>query len=488
VNAPLRRVSVALLVLLGLLLGNLTYVQFFRNDYYRNHPDNRRVQLQEYQRQRGNIIVDNQAIATSVDTGEDQELRFQRYYPQGELYAHIVGYNSLNYGLTGLEAQYDEILSGDDDRLFVRRVSDIITGRRPVGGDVYLTISGAAQQVAYNELLEDGGLGGRGAVVALDPTTGAILALVSTPSFDPNPLVSHNIAEEEEAWNRYQSDELDPMLNRALSDNYPPGSTFKIVVSAAALATGQYTPESMLPAGPSFTPEQTTVEIRNSTPSTCPEAQVSFIEAVTVSCNTAFARLGTELGADAVQDMARRFGFEDDSLRIPLPVAASHTGDMPDPPALAQSCIGQRDVRMTPLQGAMIAAAVANGGRLMRPYLVDRVTGPPGVGTLEVTEPEEYGRPLTESQAEDLREMMISVVDNGTGRRAAIDGVTVGGKTGTAQNAAEANTHGWFIGFALEDGQPRVAVAVFLDRYGDGGSGRAAEIAGHVMRAVLDAR
>lgn len=483
-NAPLRRVAIAVMVLFGLLFVNLNYVQFYRGDYYRNHENNNRVLTQEYQRQRGNIRVDRDAVALSKDTGG--ELRFTRSYPDRELYAHLVGYKSIRYGQAGIEAEYDEVLSGDDPRLFVRRVSDILTGRRPVGGDVVLTISGQAQSTAYQELVD---ANAKGAVVALDPTTGAVLAAVSTPSFDPNPLASHAGKNQEAAWEKYTDPDNRerPMINRALNENYPPGSTFKTIVAAAALKNG-YSPSTQIPAGPRFKPQQTTREIRNAHPSICPESQVSLEEAVRESCNTGFAKLGVKLGADAIKDTAREFGFEDSELRIPLPVSASHTGDMADEPSLAQSCIGQRDVRMTPLQGAMIAGAVANGGVMMRPQLIEEVKGPEGVGVLEPFIPKELNRPLDSGAAGELRGMMVKVVQSGTGTAAQIEGAEVGGKTGTAQNAEAADDHGWFIGFAMKDGQPKVAVAVFLERYGQGGSTRATEIAGTVMKKVLEER
>ena len=480
-NAPLRRVMVAVMVLFGLLFVNLNYVQFVKGDYYRNHDRNNRVLVQEYQRQRGNIRVGRDAVATSKETGG--ELRFTRTYPYGPQYAHVVGYKSIPYGEAGLESIYDEVLSGEDDRLFVRRVSDILTGRRPVGGDVVLTLSGAAQLEAYNQLGNN-----KGAVVALDPTTGAILAAVSTPSYDPNPLASHDTAKAREAWEAYLADPAKPMINRALNEHYPPGSTFKTIVSAAALSTGRYTPQTRIPAGPSYTPPQTTRAITNAHPSICPEAEVTLEHALEESCNTGFAKLGVELGADAIKEMAEKFGFGDQDLRVPLPVAPSLTGDMPDPPSTAQSSIGQRDVRMTPLQGALIAATIANGGRQMAPHLVEEVRGPDLVGILETAKEEVLRQPIDARVADQLRGMMVRVVQSGTGTSAQIDGVEVGGKTGTAQNAEGANDHGWFIGFAIKDGTPVVAVAVFLERYGEGGSERATQIAGAVMKKVLEER
>jgi len=482
VNAPLRRTAIAVMVLFGILFVNLNYVQFYKGDYYRNHPRNTRVLVQEYQRQRGNILAGRDVVALSKDTGG--ELRFTRKYPAGPEYAHVVGFKSIYYGETGIESQYDETLSGDDPRMFVRRVSDILTGREPVGGDVVLTLSAKAQKEAYDQLG-----GAKGAVVALDPTTGAVLTSVSTPSYDPNPLAGHTSKDASAAWNSYLQDPDKPLVNRALSEHYPPGSTFKTIVAAAALRSGEYQPDTMIPAGPSYKPNQTTHVIRNADPRICPQSEVTLEDALRASCNTGFAQLGVKLGADRVKETARAFGFEDENLHIPLAVGPSRTGDMPDEPTLAQSCIGQRDVRMTPLQGAMIAATVANGGRRMKPHLVKEVKGPDLVGILETAnDNDEINQPLTTDQAGDLRGMMDKVVESGTGTSAQIPGVEVGGKTGTAQNAEGANDHGWFIGFAIKDGKPVVAVAVFLERAGSGGSGHATEIGGAVMKKVLEER
>jgi peptidoglycan glycosyltransferase len=482
VNAPLRRIAVAVMVLFGVLFVNLNYVQFVKGDYYRNHPRNTRVLVQEYQRQRGNILAGRDVVAMSEDTGG--ELRFTRRYPMGPQFAPIVGFKSIRFGETGMEAKEDELLSGDDPRLFVRRVSDILTGRQPVGGDVVLTLSTDAQKEAYSRLN-----GAKGAVVALDPTTGAVLAAVSSPSFDPNPLASHKSKDAAAAWNAYLTDPNKPLVNRALGETYPPGSTFKTIVAAAALKSGDYHPDTMIPAGSSYQPRQTSHVIRNAAPSICPESEVTLQDALRESCNTGFAQLGVRLGADKVKEMARAFGFEDGSLTIPLAVAPSRTGDMADEPSLAQSSIGQRDIRMTPLEGAMIAATVANDGRRMRPHLIKEEKGPDLVGILDTAnDHDEMNAPLTPEQAGELRGMMDKVVESGTGTNAQIPGVEVGGKTGTAQNAEGANDHGWFIGYAIKDGKPVVAVAVFLERAGKGGSSHATEIGGAVMKKLLEER
>jgi peptidoglycan glycosyltransferase len=494
-NAPLRRAGVVVLVLFGLLFANLNWVQAYKANEYRNSPYNGRVQVAEYDRQRGVIEVQGKALARSTET--PGELKFLRGYPFKSLYAHVVGYKPVNLGATGIEQAENEFLAGTDDKLIVDRVRDMFTGEESSGGNVLLSLSLRAQQTAYEQLRGNDVGSSKGAVVALDPRTGALQAMVSMPSFDPNPLVNHDTKAAEAAYRKLERDKSGPLKNRALGETKPPGSTFKVIDAAAALENG-YRQDSAIPAGSTYQPPQTNQVIRNAAAGICPESQVTLREALTESCNTGFARLGVQLGGNVLKDMARKFGFEDEELTCGrldgegIPVAASRTGDMQrpdggeDPAVVAQSAIGQRDVRMTPLQGAMIAATVANDGRQMRPYLVQRLLGPDR-RPIETASPEQLRRPVSSQVAGDLREMMVSVVENGTGTRARISGYTVGGKTGTAQAGENEPDHGWFIGFVMnKDGQPLSAVAVLLESAGSGGSAEAARIAGRVMRAVIE--
>lgn len=491
-NSPLRRVGVVILILFGLLFLNLNWVQAYKADEYLNSPLNARVQLAEYQRQRGVVEAQGKALALSGSTND--ELKYQRRYPYSELYAHIVGYKPVNMSATNIEQSENQFLAGTSDQLFAERFRGMITGRESGGGNVLLTMSLRAQQVAFNEL-KNNGVAERGAVIAIDPRTGALQALASFPSFDPNPLVSHDTTAAQAAYDRLAKAPNSPLKNRALAEVLPPGSTFKVLVSAAALQAG-YNVNTAIPAGPVYKPPQTTQVIRNAVPSICPQAQVTLISALTQSCNTGFAQLGVKLGAARVKAAAQAFGFGDKELTVGqlggrgLPVAASETGAMSrtdgggeDPAAVAQSSIGQRDVRMTPLQGAMIAAAIANDGKQMRPYVVQQLLGPDRL-SLYAAAPELLRTPVSPAVAANLRAMMQSVVANGTGRNAQIDGVQVGGKTGTAENGNAAE-HGWFIGYVIRDGVPISAVAVSLENAGESGSGTATRIAGKVMRAVL---
>ena len=484
-NRPLRRVAVACLVLFGLLLLNVNLRQTVLADGYRDNPRNTRVIVKNYERERGSIALAGAGrplIATSTETSG--RLKYLRSYPAKDLYAHVTGYYSLIYGQAGLEDTEDQVLSGEDPRLFVDRLSDTLTGKQPRGGDVVVTLQQAAQQAAY-----DGLKGKRGAVVALDPRTGAVLALVSAPSYDPNALSSFDpsgIRAARAALTAPDAD--DPLLDRAISQTYPPGSTFKVITAAAALESG-VTPQTQIPSPTVLDLPQSTATLRNFGGETCGDGtSTTLTDALRISCNTAFAQLGLTLGQDRLREAATSFGFDDDALRVPMRVAASTVPADLDPPELAQSAIGQRDVRVTPLQMAMVAAGVADGGTIMRPYLVREVQGP-DLTRLSLAQPETYKQAVPRAVADQLRTMMEAVVTSGTGTSAQIPGVRVAGKTGTAQNAPGAAPHAWFIGFAPAQ-DPQVAVAVIVENGGSAGSeatgGRvAAPIAKAVMQAVL---
>ncbi|MGY1734237.1 peptidoglycan D,D-transpeptidase FtsI family protein [Geodermatophilus sp. SYSU D01045] len=475
-NAPLRRVAISVLVLFTLLIVNVNYIQVVRSDELREDPGNTRVLTEEYSRERGSIVVDGTEVALSVPTQDT--LEYLRQYPQGATYAAVTGYYSLLYNSAQMERAANDVLTGSDARLFTRRLADLFTGRDPAGGDVVLTVDAAVQEAAM------AGLDGvTGAVVALDPSTGAVLGMASTPTYDPGQLSSHDPAAIRAYADQLDAMEADPRLNRATQDNYPPGSIFKVIVSAAALATGEYTPDTVVPAPDLLTLPDTSTTLENFNGSSCSSSQEqSLIDALTISCNTAFAQLGIDLGEDRVREMAEAFGMTGDGMEIPLEVAGSSVGDIESEAALGQSSIGQRDVRTTPLQAAMIAAAVANDGTLMTPYLVDQVRAP-DLTVIDRSDPEEFSQPVTPEVADQLTEMMVSVVENGSGRRAQVPGIEVAGKTGTAQNAGP--DHNWFIGFAPAD-DPQIAVAVFVANGGGTGGDVSAPIARDVIEAYLE--
>ena len=483
-NTPIRKVAIAALALFGLLILNVNYVQVFEGDDLRTDPGNTRVLLDEYERERGAIVVDGHGIARSVVTGD--KLKYLRQYPSKDLYSDVTGFYSLIYGATGIEQTDNDVLSGNDNRLFTARLSDLLTGRDPKGGNVVLTLQSKAQQAAYN------GLNGRpGAVVALDPKTGAILAMASSPSYDPNPIASHDTDQIRAAYKKYINTVNEPLLNRAISNTYPPGSTFKVIVSAAALAAGK-TPNSLIDCPHRYKLPLGSLELKNFDDEPCPAAKVTLQDALTRSLNTAYANLGVQLGQSAIKAQAAAFGITDQAFTTPLRVAGSSVGTIPDANALAQSSIGQRDVRLTPLQGAMIAAAVVNNGTLMKPYLVKELQAP-DFSPFDQTEPTPFNpnqpEAVSPAVAAQLKQMMINVVQNGTGKSAQIAGIEVGGKTGTAENLKHAQPHAWFIGFATS-GQKQVAVAVMLEHAGTTGrevtgGQAAAPLAKSVIEAVL---
>jgi len=475
VNAPLRRVAISILVLFTLLIINVNYIQVVRSDELRNDTGNTRVLAAEYDRERGSIIVDGEPIALSVPT--EGRLKYLRQYPQGGLYAAVTGYYSLIYNNSGIERVENDILSGKDPRLALRRLADMFTGRDPAGGDVVLTLDPAVQAAAMAGLE-----GVTGAVVALDPTTGAVLGLASTPTYDPGLLSSHDPDAIREYAAQLDAADPDPRANQATREIYAPGSVFKVIVSAAALAEG-YTPDTVIPAPDEFQLPNSSRVIPNFNGSSCSSTgEQTLQDALTISCNTAFAMLGIELGEDKVRAMAEAFGLDEERRQIPLPVAGSTVGDIEDDAALGQTSIGQRDVRVTTLQAAMIAAAVANDGSLMSPFLVDQVRAP-DLSVIDETTPEELSRPVSTEIANQLTEMMQSVVERGSGRAARISGVEVAGKTGTAQTP-DAPDHNWFVGFAPAD-DPTIAVAVFVKNGGGTGGDVSAPIAREVMAAYL---
>jgi peptidoglycan glycosyltransferase len=382
------------------------------------------------------------------------------------------------------------VLSGSDNRLFVQRLTNLLTGRDPRGGNVLLTINKQAQAAAYQALGNR-----RGAVVALNPSTGAILAAVSTPSFDPNRLSSHSADDIRKAWNSYINDKNNPLANRAFTETYPPGSVFKVVVSAEALKNGR-TPSTRIPAPNSLTLPGTNTQLRNFGGEQCADGKTDTLDhALTISCNTAFAQLGIDLGADKLREQAALFGIDGNDFTMPLRVAGSTIGPVPDDAALGQTSIGQRDVRITPLQGAMISAAVANKGALMTPYLVAEEQAP-NLATLSHTDPTLLHQVMDPAQADQLNQMMQHVVTDGTGTAAQIPNIKVAGKTGTADNGPQRADgsyvnppHAWFSGFAPAD-NPKIAVAVIIENGGVAGNETtgglaAAPVAKAVMQAYL---
>lgn len=477
-NKPLRRLAAAVMVMFALLLLNANYLQVVRADSLHNNSNNPRLILEEYSRQRGEILVGGDPVAKSVATND--RLKYKRVYTDGKLYAPTTGFYSLVYGASGIEAAQNSILAGTDDSLFVRRVVDLLTREPPRGGSVSLTLNAKAQRAAYR------GLAGRkGAVAAVDPTTGAILALATSPSYDPNLLSSHDAAAVRANYKRLSENPLKPMLDRALRETYAPGSTFKLVTAAAALDNGMRS-DSKVYNGASLDLPQTSSNLPNENGRPCTSAgRATLKDALAFSCNAAFGKVGLDLGADKLAAQARKFGFGS-AFTIPMRSAVSQFPSDLDAPHTAQSAIGQFDVKATPLQMAMVAAAVANNGVLMSPYLVQDVRAP-DLSPLDVTRPSAIGQAMSPSTAQQLTDMMVNVVEHGTGTNGQISGVRVAGKTGTAQDGNR-RPHAWFVSFAPAQ-NPRVAVAVIIENGGGAteisGNQLAAPIARAVMQAVL---
>jgi penicillin-binding protein A len=493
-NRPIRNLAIGCMALFLALLINVTYLQYWQSDSLTSlskHPDNRRVLDEAYSRPRGAILVKGKEIADSVKSDDDYE--YQRVYPQGRQYAQISGFFSRDWGLGGVEATENGILSGEDSKLFVNRVIDLLGNQDPRGGSVSLTINPKAQKAAYDGL-KALGTDVRGAVVALEPSTGKVLAMVSSPTYDPNRLASHDFVAVNQAHKELLDNDRQPLNNRAIETVLPPGSTFKLVTAAAALESGKYEPDTMVPGGAKLDLPQTSTDLINEGGGSCGGDKITFTRALQVSCNVSFGSIGMKVGADALREQAEKFGFGtryfddlDDSLTRQ---ALSRFPDNPDEPQTALSAIGQFDVAATPLQMAMVGAGIANSGTVMKPYLVDELRS----NDLEVigkTDPQALTpNAVSAATARKLSDMMVAVVDSGTATNAQIPGIKVAGKTGTAQSAADRPPYAWFVSFAPAD-NPSVAVAVLVENAGVdrgeiSGNGLAAPIARAVMEAVLN--
>lgn len=485
-NKPIRRIAVVCLTLFLALLLNASYVQYLKADELNNRAGNRRVVDAEFSRQRGAILVAGRQVAESVRSQDRYE--YQRRYLQPFRYAHVTGYYSYVYGATGVELAENRILSGSDPRLFVNRFIDVLSNSTPKGGSVVLTLDPAAQSAAYDGIRALGS-GTKAAAVALEPSTGRVLAMVSNPTYNPNLLASHDFAAATRAYDRLLGAEDDPLVNRAIQETYPPGSAFKLVTAAAALESGDYQPDTMVPGGATLDLPQSERELPNSNGGTCGGEEVTLTQALMVSCNVAFGAIGLDLGDDALREQAEKFGFGQRYLRGLPSQAVSRFPEDPDAPSTALSAIGQFDVASTPLQMAVVAAGIANNGQAMVPYVVDELRAP-DLSVLDKASPEELPeRAMSSGNARELTQMMVEVVDRGTGTTAQIPGIKVAGKTGTAQSAADRPPYAWFVSFAPAD-NPRVAVAVIVEDAGVerdaiSGSGLAAPIAKAVMEAVV---
>ncbi|MER5773153.1 penicillin-binding protein 2 [Streptomyces sp. NPDC002039] len=484
-NKPLRRISLFCGLLVLALLVRTNWLQYVQAEDLSTRKENRRVQIAQYATERGNIIVEGKPITgSSVTDGSD--FKYKRTYLDGPLWAPVTGYASQAFGSTQLESLDDGILTGNDDRLFFDRTIGMFTGEKKAGGNVITTLNAAAQKAAFKQLGNK-----KGAVAALDPRTGAILALVSTPSYDPSSFAGFS-KNDEKAWVQLKDSEEKNLVNRALRETYPPGSTFKVVTAAAALENNVVsdinaatdTPE------PYMLPGTRTPMVNHA--SGCEKATLNF--ALQVSCNSVFANMGDKVGRDKMVETAQKFGFNS-TVDTPVRAFASVYDKTMGKDGNAQSSIGQFNTAATPLQMAMVTAAIANDGKLMKPYMVDALTAP-NLDTVEKHEPQEMSRPLSPANAQKVQQMMVNVVEKGTGTPAKIKDVVVGGKTGTAQHGEKnaKRPYAWFISYAENpDGTSPVAVAVVIEdsaaeREDISGGGLAAPVAKAVMEAVLKSK
>ncbi|MEU6193607.1 penicillin-binding transpeptidase domain-containing protein [Streptomyces sp. NPDC047061] len=483
-NKTIRRASVFALLLVLTLLVRATWVQFYDGQALADDTDNRRNVIETYSQPLGNIIVAGESITGSARTSGSSDLKYKRTYTDGELYAAVTGYASQSYAPTQLEGIYQDLLNGTDSRL--KTVMDTVTGERAEPGNVITTIDPAVQKAAYKALGDK-----KGAAVALDPKTGKILAVVSTPSYDPSSLTDANTAGS--AWKKLTSDSDKPLTNRALRQPLPPGSTFKLVVAAAALEDGLYANVDTKTDSPDpYTLPGTTTPLRNeNTSAPCEDATIRT--ALRYSCNNVFGKMAVDLGQDKVRAMAEKFGFNDDKLDVPVRAYASVYPSNMDKAQTGLSGIGQFDVTATPLQMAMVSAAIANGGKLVSPHMVSQITDSGGDVLKDYDDEAGSEQIVSSSTAEQLQSAMETVVKDGTGTNALIDGVTVGGKTGTAQHGENNSKtpYAWFTSYGKSDSTGKeVAVAVLVEqsdaaRSEVSGNGLAAPVAKAMMQAAL---
>ena len=476
----LKRVSLVIFVMFLSLFISSTGIQVISADDLAADQRNVRSIYDSYKTQRGSILVDGKPIAESIPV--DDVYRYNRVYSD-EMYSSVTGFFSLYQGATGLESATNSYLTGQNSSQFFEQINALLSGNPVAGASVELTIDPDVQKAAWDALGDK-----KGAVVAINPTTGNILAMVSKPAFDANELAVHEGATSNANYKALIEDEDGPLLNRAYSELYAPGSVFKLVVAAAALESGEYTADSTFPNPSKYTLPGTSTVVMNSGEGKCGgAATVSIADALRLSCNVPFAQLGIALKQNRISSQAGLFGFSK-NIEFPMTSVASVYPSGMDDAQTGLSAFGQFDVRVTPLQMAMVSAAIANKGVLMQPNLIENVLTA-NLSVLHQPSPSVFSQPMSATTAKSMTEMMVGAVSNGVSGNARISGVEVAGKTGTAQNGTDQPYTLWFTGFAPAN-NPQVAVAVVIaDGGGLGQSGRgnslAAPVAKKVMQAVL---
>lgn len=481
-NRQIARLGTALLVAFGLLFLQLNWLTVFHAQDLKDNPANSRELLRTFDGPRGTISsADGVVLAQTVASESGDRFETQRVYPEGELFAHSVGFFSLNLGTSGVERSRNNELVGETDELVFERLSDLFVNRSRAE-DLTLTLRKDVQEVARAELGDR-----QGSVVALDPRTGAVLAMWSFPSFDPNLLADHDTTTATAVQVFLDAIPEKPLLAKSYRERYFPGSTFKVITGSAGVQSGAVTPTTpSFPVTNAFVPPQTTRPIRNFGGSTCGG---DLFQILKVSCNTAFAQMGVDLGPETMIAAAEAFGF---NRKIPIDLPDAARSNFPtdfdqDLPALAQSSIGQNDVSATPLQMAMTAAAIANNGSIMTPHVLAEARDGEGA-VVSTFEPSEFQRAIAPETATIMRDAMVGVAGpGGTAQGLAIEGFEVGGKTGTAQLGTEVpSSHAWIIGFAGPPGQPaQVAVAVIVEGQPGASEQTGGRVAAPIARAVL---
>ena len=474
--------GVILLMFLTLFVSS-SVIQVISVNALEGDGRNVRVLYDSFSTERGPTLVGGVPVAESQPV--DDEYSYLRVYSNGPLYAHVTGYLTLNQGNTGVEAAMNEELSGNSDAQFIDQVNALISGQNPKGASVELTLDAVVQQAAWDALGDN-----NGAIVAIEPKTGKILAMVSKASFDPNQLSAHEPASVIiDRYEALRTDPSKPLVNRAISgDLYHPGSVFKIIMTAAALSGGDFTPESEFPNPGTLQLTGTNTFISNAEGGSCGGgATASIATALRLSCNIPFAQLGEAMGEDRIRNMAEAFGFGK-KIQIPMTATPSIYPEGMNAPELQLSSFGQFDDKVTPLQMAMVSAAIANQGVLMQPTVVDNVTAA-DLRVIQSFEPTVFSTPVSPEVAATMTQMLVNGVSNGAASNARISGVDVAGKTGTAENAEGGAYTLWFTGFAPAS-DPQVAIAVVVENGGGLGQNAfgnrvAAPMAKKVLEAVL---
>ncbi|MHC0432988.1 peptidoglycan D,D-transpeptidase FtsI family protein [Streptomyces sp. O3] len=484
-NKTLRHISVFCGLLMLALLIRTNWVQLVQGDALAEHEKNRRVAIERYAQPLGNILVSGKPI-TGSERVEGSDLKYKRTYTDGAMYAPVTGFASQAFGSTQLEALNSNLLSGTDSRMHLKDPLRTLTNQPQAGGDVLTTIDPHAQKAAYE------GLGTfKGGVAAIEPETGRILALASTPSYDPSTFAGIS-KKDQRAWEELNKDRNKPLLNRALKETYAPGSTFKVLTAAAAIEAGKVTDVRAPTDSPDpwTMPDTRTVLPNLNKAAPCRNASVAV--AMQYSCNNVFGKLAADIGKDKMAEVAEKFGFNNPKVDTPVRAGNSIYPTDINRPQTALSGIGQGSVTSTPLQIAMLAAGIANDGKLMQPHLVDEVRGP-DLNILDKYEPKAMSQAVSEQTAGMTREAMEHTAKEGSGRPALIDGITVGAKTGTAQHGVNNSLppYAWFIAYGKSPEGKSVAVAVFIDPGQDvprdaiAGGTLGGPIAKSVMEAVL---